>query len=344
MKMKFDVEKTLTDLGLQFEDKGNRFLLCCPYHHENTPSFSIYKNSGKFVCFSCGVKGGLADLVKHVTGEQISFDNYKKAYSVCTPKKLVTGIKKDNNYETEGELLSVFDNKRVLEYCWSIGFSNEFIENFHIVYSQKFRFINNGILQPNYLYNRLIIPCIYDGKIVNYECRDFTKKSRIKVLYPRGGCVDFLFNWDSIDLEKEIYVVEGIKGLSHVWDLYSKNVVSTFGRYLKDNQKQLLLKAKHVCRIPDNDTNKIDKLTGKTVNSIGMCIGEMDSFYPYEYNIARIPNKGFDPANLNRDKMKKVIEGKQKSSTIILEDSGIFRKIKSTSKKEYRSCIKKISN
>lgn len=39
--------------------KGNRYWGCCPFHHENTPSFSVVPEQGFFYCFGCHVGGNV---------------------------------------------------------------------------------------------------------------------------------------------------------------------------------------------------------------------------------------------------------------------------------------------
>lgn len=314
-------EQTLQTCNIQYEDKGNRFIACCPFHSEKTPSFSIYKNTGNWKCFGCGKKGSLSDLLFEITGEKVEF---KQPYIIHES----TNTKKDLrlvDYTIDGEFLNVFENKRVLEYCWSIGFTNEFIEYFNIKYFKKCAFIYDVTKQPKYYYNRIVIPCLLNNKIYNYECRDFTLKSSKKVLYPSMAENDFLFNFDNINKNEEVIVVEGIKGLAKVWSYYSHNVVSTFGKMLKPNQKQQLLQCKNITRLPDNDENKIDDKTKKPIDNIETTINEMDSFYPDEYSIAYIPYKGFDPNNLTRGQLIDVMNNKKKSVDILIERSNLFK-------------------
>lgn len=37
--------------------KGNKLSACCPFHNEDTPSFSVDLKTGKFNCFGCGANG-----------------------------------------------------------------------------------------------------------------------------------------------------------------------------------------------------------------------------------------------------------------------------------------------
>ena len=50
--------------------KGNRYWGCCPFHHENTPSFSVVPDQGFFYCFGCHAGGNVfkfLSLIENVT-------------------------------------------------------------------------------------------------------------------------------------------------------------------------------------------------------------------------------------------------------------------------------------
>lgn len=313
-------EEVLQKCNIQYEDKGNRYTACCPFHSEKTPSFSIYKDGGNWKCFGCGKQGKLSELLLELTGEEI---HYKPQYKIIEDNSKKRSLRY-TDYQIDGEFLNIFDNQFVLEYCWSIGFTNSFIEFFDIKYFKKAAFIFDDS-EPKYYYNRIVVPCKLNGKIYNYECRDYTRRSSKKVLYPRQAENDFLFNFDNIDKNKELIVVEGIKGLSKIWSYYSTNVVSTFGKTLKENQKEQLLLCKNIVRLPDNDENKIDSKTGLPRDNVMSTTNEMDSFYPDEYYIAYIPYKGFDPNNLTLGQIREVMNEKKKSIDVLMERSGAFK-------------------
>lgn len=42
---------------------GVRAKVCCPFHHEQTPSFEVNLVNGKYHCFGCGATGNAIDLV-----------------------------------------------------------------------------------------------------------------------------------------------------------------------------------------------------------------------------------------------------------------------------------------
>lgn len=58
-------------MGIKLEKDGNEHLACCPFHQENTPSFTIFTGKDgvdRFNCFGCGAKGDVIDFVQQVKG------------------------------------------------------------------------------------------------------------------------------------------------------------------------------------------------------------------------------------------------------------------------------------
>ena len=51
--------------------KGNRYWGCCPFHQENTPSFSVVPDKGFFYCFGCHVGGNAFKFISHM--ENVSY-------------------------------------------------------------------------------------------------------------------------------------------------------------------------------------------------------------------------------------------------------------------------------
>lgn len=46
------------------KQKGGRFMACCPFHKEKTPSFQIDSNQQLFYCFGCGEGGNVVTFVE----------------------------------------------------------------------------------------------------------------------------------------------------------------------------------------------------------------------------------------------------------------------------------------
>lgn len=53
-------------LGTEGKRSASRRILCCPFHEEKTPSFTIYPDN-HWHCFSCGKTGDSISLVMHIS-------------------------------------------------------------------------------------------------------------------------------------------------------------------------------------------------------------------------------------------------------------------------------------
>lgn len=62
---------TIERFGYKLERNGHEFETCCPFHSEDTPSFTIFAGQDgveRFHCFGCGKKGDVLDFVQEVKG------------------------------------------------------------------------------------------------------------------------------------------------------------------------------------------------------------------------------------------------------------------------------------
>jgi len=85
--MLVDVSLVLDALGIEYDERGIESNGFCPMHHvrtgriDNSPSWWINNESGMHICFSCGYKGNLLQLVcdvnefyKDVWGKDYAYD------------------------------------------------------------------------------------------------------------------------------------------------------------------------------------------------------------------------------------------------------------------------------
>lgn len=63
---RFPVSEVATRAGVELRRAGNEWKGCCPFHLENTPSFTIYDDDRRFQCFGggCDARGDVVDFVK----------------------------------------------------------------------------------------------------------------------------------------------------------------------------------------------------------------------------------------------------------------------------------------
>lgn len=88
--------------------------------------------------------------------------------------------------------------------------------------------------------------------MVNVEGRTYVGASP-KVLYVGGGSVQTLYNWQFINPEEDLVVVEGIKGLWRVWNVFP-NIVSMFHAIPSQVQLKMLNSVKgRIILFRDND-------------------------------------------------------------------------------------------
>lgn len=74
----------MDEYGISLDEKNNGentyYLGKCPLHDDNNPSFAVYPNSNRFVCFSCHPSSG--DVIEFVMlYKNLSFPEAKK---ICT--------------------------------------------------------------------------------------------------------------------------------------------------------------------------------------------------------------------------------------------------------------------
>src|ERR1700752_4623821 len=53
---------------ITLEPSGSQYKARCPFHNENTASFSVSPERGLYYCFGCGAKGDILTLVEQFEG------------------------------------------------------------------------------------------------------------------------------------------------------------------------------------------------------------------------------------------------------------------------------------
>jgi predicted P-loop ATPase len=86
---------TAAAYGVDLERDGDEFVACCPFHREDTPSFTIFTGKDhiqRFHCFGCGERGDVLDFVQRIKGvdlkEAIGILGGGKAGPNIAPKKI----------------------------------------------------------------------------------------------------------------------------------------------------------------------------------------------------------------------------------------------------------------
>lgn len=98
-------ERSVADVAAQFgvklERDGNEWVACCPFHSEDTPSFTVFIGADhvqRYHCFGCGERGDVLDFVQKIKGVGL-----REAISIlgggtAGPNVKLTAIKVRNAY------------------------------------------------------------------------------------------------------------------------------------------------------------------------------------------------------------------------------------------------------
>lgn len=320
-----EIMSIVKSLGIQYTDHGDYIKFKCinPTHEDNNPSMTMIKSNGYTRCWSCGTVYNFSSFVKQASHKSISefvdMNKYNRNFFTCLPKKDV--IKKfEKNAERKlrilkGEMLEATHNKKVMEFLHSINVSEEAINFFNIQYVKEAEITFRPIdTKGTFLKNRVVIPIHENLKFINLECRDYTGKQTPKVLYPRGSKADVLFNYDNLDFNKPLIVVEGIKSALRIWHYITKNVTATLGSGLGKSQKQLISRMTDLILFPDHDT------AGMSM------ISQVDNIMDYDYRIVLMSEEGQDPADGTLDDVHEALDNPIMSYDHWLNDHNLVTK------------------
>ncbi|MBA8904899.1 VapE domain-containing protein [Aminobacter ciceronei] len=71
LRREVSLSDTARGYGVDLQENGNEWEACCPFHSENTPSFTIFTGNDhteRYHCFGCGSAGDVVDFVKKIKG------------------------------------------------------------------------------------------------------------------------------------------------------------------------------------------------------------------------------------------------------------------------------------
>lgn len=71
LRLENPLHDVAADFGIRLEKDGEEWIACCPFHQEDTPSFTIFAGKDRaerFHCFGCGERGDVLDFVQKIKG------------------------------------------------------------------------------------------------------------------------------------------------------------------------------------------------------------------------------------------------------------------------------------
>src|SRR5574344_471291 len=189
VKDSVDIRRVVEDFGVKLNSRGKGL---CPFHMEDTPSFSIKERDNTWHCFGCNTGGDAIDFVSkikdidNVAAVELLADMYRipLAEKATTPKP-----QKVNITQYIKECISQVDKT---DYFKRRGLTAETIRRFNLGYDAR--------------RDAVVIP--YDGSLTYYQTRGVKEKTFFKPRTEDAGA-EPLFNADRLKCTKEpIFVVE----------------------------------------------------------------------------------------------------------------------------------------
>ncbi len=171
---------------VQLKKQGRNYLGLCPFHHENTPSFSVSPDKQVYHCFGCGAGGNAFSFLMEIEGltfleatvKLADKTNVEIGNNISTMSKTKSVPNHIKQIIDAHNLLSKFyhhllvntkEGQKALEYLLERGFSTQSIEKFQIGYALDswdfdYKFLISKKFQPELMEQAgLIIKREQDG-------------------------------------------------------------------------------------------------------------------------------------------------------------------------------------
>jgi len=151
IRQAIDIVEIISDY-VQLKKQGRNYFGLCPFHGENTPSFSVSADKQIFHCFGCGAGGNVFSFLMEIEGisfleaavklaDKANIDLEMNPASVSQERKVPKELQAMLDAH---ELLTKFyhhllvntkEGQQALEYLLERGFTRESIDKFQIGYS-----------------------------------------------------------------------------------------------------------------------------------------------------------------------------------------------------------------
>lgn len=220
----------------------------CPFCPDDpSDHLGIFEGSGLFSCWRCRKKGSLGYLIHVLTGlprdkcyqmvddgsisfERDSEDEIRRIINGEIEIREARGSNEFTGLPEFFELITPDINSRLL---------NTYMDRRDIELSTLIRY-GCGICRVGKYMNRMIIPVIFHGEVVNFQAADLTGMADVKYRGSQGEINNYLYNYDNIQHGGRMIMVEGVLDM---WRM-EIDTVSSFGTHLTDRQKMLVIEKK----------------------------------------------------------------------------------------------------
>ena len=184
---------------VQLKKQGRNYLGLCPFHHENTPSFSVSSDKQLYHCFGCGAGGNAFSFLMEIEGLTFQEATVKLAdianvdigNSLATfskPKSVPDDIRQMiDAHNLLGKfyhhlLINTKEGQKAFEYLQERGISKQSIEKFQIGYA-----LDSWEFDYKFLMNKKFKPELMEkaGLIIKRDQDDsYFDRFRDRIMFP----------------------------------------------------------------------------------------------------------------------------------------------------------------
>jgi len=275
-----DIVDVITESGVRLKRSGRNYFGLCPFHHENSPSFSVSPEKQIFKCFGCGEAGNVIgyvmknknmsyyDTLKYLA-ERVNIQVEENKAEIENKKRIQRFY--DINVDAARYFFSnLMKNKEALSYFTGRGIELGTIKSFGLGYAldswgellkylKSKKYTDKEILslglaiegKNNRIYdrfrNRVIFPVFdYKGNVIGFGGRVLDDSKPKYLNSPESRIFEKRKNLYGLNfaikkgLKDYVIIVEGYMDAISLHQFGVTNVVATLGTALTTEQAKLL--------------------------------------------------------------------------------------------------------
>lgn len=302
-----NVKEILQNQGIDYEEDSKRFIVLCPFHDDHNPSGGIWKDSGYFRCFRCGVSTNLGKFLSATLGIPES-----QAYRLTRGEDDISILEDTirNRLHESDQQFKFFSKKSFhktyplltpdspqWKYVIDRGITEGMIKRFDMrIGMKKYR-------------DRVILP-IYnpEGKLVSYVGRAIIPNIGLKTRKSRSphrtffGLFEIVVRFSRKPLLFNIVVVEGEFDAIYLQQ-FGIAAIANMGTLEMGPEKIRLLRkyAKRVILSYDGDTAGREAMYGTDKKP-----GQIAELIPHIPTVSVELPEGLDPNTLHKDQVEEL--------------------------------------
>jgi len=174
IKDKLDILEVAKSYITNFKKSGSNYFALCPFHHENTPSFSVNPELGIFKCFGCGESGDVLTFIQKIEGL-----DFVQALELAAKK---AGVHLNRTFSKHDSKIQI-EKREILKI-------NSLVAEFYNYILTKHK---SGEKGRDYAESRKINSKLIDNFLIGYAPKSYS--NIIKFLKKKGYKIKDLIRW-----------------------------------------------------------------------------------------------------------------------------------------------------